>query len=132
MEDYEIFTSYYARAKSLEADRWLFLQISQSSPSWWPNEYLVKLKEVMPPWYLVTSIKVGAISEEEYRCQYLKYLEDTVDREALVNRLNKYLKYTNVVLLCYEKSADFCHRHILAEWLQPDFKIEELGASYYE
>ena len=31
------------------------------------------------------------------------------------------------VLLCYEKPGDFCHRHILANWLEENFgfKVEE-------
>jgi uncharacterized protein (DUF488 family) len=33
----------------------------------------------------------------------------------------------NKVLLCYEKSSDFCHRHIVAAWLRHyGYKAEEL------
>ncbi len=31
------------------------------------------------------------------------------------------------ILLCYEKPENFCHRHILAEWLRKNgYKCEEL------
>ena len=31
------------------------------------------------------------------------------------------------VLLCYEKSEDFCHRHIIAAWLQHyGYTVKEL------
>lgn len=25
--------------------------------------------------------------------------------------------HPNIVLLCYEKPTDFCHRHLVAQWL---------------
>lgn len=32
----------------------------------------------------------------------------------------------DIALICYEKPADFCHRHLVAEWLsQNGFKCEE-------
>lgn len=37
------------------------------------------------------------------------------------------IKYRNKVLLCYERPEDFCHRHLIAEWLKKyGFKCEEL------
>jgi uncharacterized protein (DUF488 family) len=31
------------------------------------------------------------------------------------------------VLLCYEKSGDFCHRHLVAEWLRRyGYEVKEL------
>lgn len=33
-------------------------------------------------------------------------------------------KDRDIVLCCYEKPDEFCHRHILAEWLGKD--VEEL------
>lgn len=26
--------------------------------------------------------------------------------------------HSNIVLICYEKSTDFCHRHLVADWLE--------------
>ena len=36
-------------------------------------------------------------------------------------------KCDNMILLCYEKSGDFCHRHVLADWLEENFgyRVEE-------
>lgn len=31
-----------------------------------------------------------------------------------------------IALICYEKPSDFCHRHLVAEWLnQNGYKCEE-------
>jgi len=32
--------------------------------------------------------------------------------------------HVHLVLLCYEKPTDFCHRHLFAEWLRENTKIE--------
>ena len=34
---------------------------------------------------------------------------------------------TDIILLCYEKSGDFCHRHIVADWIESELKkrVEE-------
>jgi uncharacterized protein (DUF488 family) len=33
----------------------------------------------------------------------------------------------DIIFLCYEKSGDFCHRHILADWLEENMgvRVEE-------
>ena len=32
----------------------------------------------------------------------------------------------DICLICYEKPTDFCHRHLVAEWLRKyDFKCKE-------
>lgn len=33
----------------------------------------------------------------------------------------------HIALVCYEKSGDFCHRHIVADWLnQAGYDVKEL------
>lgn len=56
---------------------------------------------------------------EIYKEETLKLLEDKI--EDLYNLLD------NKVLLCYEKSESFCHRHIVAEWFKAHgYDCEEL------
>jgi len=43
----------------------------------------------------------------------------------LIDIQNKENK-NDIALICYEKPSDFCHRHLVAEWLhQNGFKCEE-------
>ena len=38
-----------------------------------------------------------------------------------------YEKYNNKIFLCFEKTGDFCHRHIVSSWLKyHGFECEEL------
>ena len=43
--------------------------------------------------------------------------EAVFDLGRLADKDNTYSSY-DICLLCYEKSSDFCHRHLVAEWLR--------------
>ena len=40
----------------------------------------------------------------------------------VVARLEK--PYKGIVFVCYEKSDDFCHRHIFADYMRTHFNID--------
>lgn len=110
----KIYTSYFAknaqhpRAKSI--CRW--------PPKWYNG---VQCGLLAPSVDLLTGYKMGTVSEEEYTETYLSYL----NRLGLI----KVLAVLNDgdVLLCYEKPGDFCHRHILARWLNNNgVEVEEI------
>ena len=61
----------------------------------------------------------------------LSYVEEwQLNKEEIIKQL-EYISQKNdnadIVLVCYEKKGDFCHRHILTEWLGSDYNIEELS-----
>lgn len=63
------------------------------------------------------SIKSGKINEEEYERRY---------REEILSKLdpqNIYDMFKNNVLLCYESPGKFCHRRIVAAWLQENLGV---------
>ena len=51
------------------------------------------------------------------------------DREKIRNEMSAPVwenDNVHVVLLCYEKRGDFCHRHLVADWLNKNgFNCEE-------
>jgi len=58
-----------------------------------------------------------------------KYFEKVYYEEVLkdLNPMKVYVDLgQNAVLLCWEKSGDFCHRHIVADWLSKALKIDIL------
>lgn len=69
-----------------------------------------------PEWAMVMGIKKGGgLSEEDYTAQYNelmrnRYLEDKTF-------LNYLFEKERIVLLCYCKAGDFCHRHLLVKIL---------------
>lgn len=89
-------------------------------------------KELAPKitFWKVWHENIGIISEEENNRYYIEqyYLQvlSKLDPEDI------YQKLDNSVLLCYEETDQFCHRHIVAEWFQllldihvPEIKMNE-------
>ncbi len=75
-----------------------------------------------PTWNIVTGVKDGTITEDEYTAEYLKILAK-LDPQKVVDDLGD-----GAIMLCYEKPTDFCHRHIVACWLKQklDMDVEEI------
>ena len=75
---------------------------------------------------------IGKIPEEENTRFYIEHYYDEVLSQVDVMELLK--DEVSPVLLCYEKGQDFCHRHVLAEYIQivygeivNDVKIDHNG-----
>lgn len=112
-----IYTSYYAKFRKLNPSV-VCVQISTSKPDWF---LCVRdsIPELFPGWDLVNGIKSGSITQEEYKDTYLKRLA-IMDKNFILNRIKEISDAhggKDVVLLCYEKPGDFCHRHFVGEWL---------------
>ena len=76
---------------------------------------------------------IGKIAEEENNYFYIKNYYNLVlkqlDSKEIVKLFNK-----DTIFLCYENNDEFCHRHIVAYWLEkelgikvPEIKTDELG-----
>ena len=65
---------------------------------------------------------IGKISEQDniryYIIEYYKQVLSKVDIEQLFENEKA------PILLCYEDSSEFCHRHILAEYINIKYGIE--------
>ena len=116
-----IYTSYFASNKydikdGVSVARYVKFSVSDYCPELYPSKSLLE-------WY--KGLPVGVRSTPEYIEKYTNlYIEQTLsklDVHELAKRLN------NKVLLCYEKSSDFCHRHIIAKWFRDNgYGCEEL------
>lgn len=101
----KFYTSYYSKCK-VGDNR---LAISQGVPAWYTGR---RSKILAPDWKLVMDLKNNNISEEAFTEKYVAQLE-SIGILAVENVL-----HDGDVLLCWEASNKFCHRHILAEWLR--------------
>ena len=65
---------------------------------------------------------IGKIPEDQntryYIEQYYKQVLSKVDIEELLK------DEKDPILLCYERGQDFCHRHVLAEYIEMKYKIK--------
>lgn len=82
----------------------------------------LKYSPLYPTWDMVSNYKntkdKGAYIEKYNAIlNKLKPTEVVLDLLASVGNF-KGLNYTpEIALVCYEKSDDFCHRHLVADWL---------------
>ena len=69
---------------------------------------------------------IGKISEEENNKYYIEQYYELVLSKLDVEEVYRYLNYS--ILLCYEDSNIFCHRHIVAAWFELllDVKVPEV------
>lgn len=128
-------TSYYAKFSRLpkeEKNRYMPILISTSLPKWFldKEEYYMEYKLLAPSSDSVFKLKNNKMSQEDFTNAYTDKLKG-LDLEKILEDLYDYegITDTEIVLLCYEKSTDFCHRHILREYLNENFNtnITELG-----
>ena len=90
--------------------------ISRSRPKGWNGRVYEKLA---PSWAL---IRLAKLSEAEYTRRYNEEVLSKLDTEEVYGELGK-----DAILLCWEMPGTFCHRRLVAGWLE-----EELGISVHE
>ena len=75
---------------------------------------------------MLNAYKNKQITEVQYKERYIAELDSHKDIVQMVfETLNKIVgENQDLILLCYEKPSDFCHRHILAEYLYDKFNLE--------
>lgn len=110
-------TSYFASPKIVKGDLNL-RPISKKPPDWFynPGGTYVPL---CPSWNLVMSYKDGHITKEEYTIRYYDEILNKLDPARTYQELGE-----NAILLCWEKSGEFCHRRIVADWFLKHLQIE--------
>ena len=111
----KIYTSYYGKLKKIP-EAIIPISISISKPK---GINIPVLKKLAPSYDLLKWWKnslQGEAEKEKYEKIYLRQISK-INPDDIVNELKRISGGSDVVLLCYEKSGDFCHRNILAEWL---------------
>jgi Protein of unknown function, DUF488 len=105
----KIYTSYYANVKNLSPEM-VPVGISQGKNRWVTVEYYDK--RLAPTWKMMKSPR--AVYDKEF-AEALNKLDAQEVYDSLPD---------NAVLLCYEKYNDWCHRRMVAEWLEDELGIE--------
>ena len=100
-----LFTSYFTRC---------YLHPAAISISRWaPKEFAgPAYPDLAPSQELLLDYKKGLVDDVEYTRRFMTQLS-TLDPHKVVADLPP-----QSILLCYEGSSLFCHRHIVAEWIE--------------
>jgi hypothetical protein len=106
-----IYTSNFARcATNIQA-----VSIALKSPEWYKGR---EYKKLAPPNWLLQDYHKG-LSIEDYELYYYSEVLSRLNACEVVHDLGN-----NAILLCWESASDFCHRHLVAKWLNKEIGIE--------
>jgi hypothetical protein len=104
-------TSYFAKTKNYPKG----VSIARKAPFWYKGRTYQKLAPKY--WFFKKYKKDG--DEKFYEEQYYKEVLDKLDPKQVYEELGE-----EAILLCWEKPVSFCHRHIVAEWLNKNLNLE--------
>lgn len=120
-----IYTSYFAKLKELEKHNIIPISICGKAPDWYKGS---QYKKLAPKYGFFMEWKKNH-DNNYYIEHFQKEVLDGLDAATVIKELNYLVPNVNgkdIALICYEKPSDFCHRHLVAEWLnQNGFKCEE-------
>ena len=104
-------TSYYSKSAKLSNS----VSIAAKAPSWFNGR---EYKKLAPKYWFFKKYKEDG-NEQFYTEQYQKEVLDPLDPQKVFDELGE-----DAILLCWETSEKFCHRHLVAEWLTKELGIE--------
>ena len=107
-----IYTSYFANWRNFPEGSYA-VGVVRFTPEWWRGPNLIMLA---PSEDLLRQFKNKEIDEFIFKQKYLRELDErnlkADDVKIILNSIHR-----DIILCCYETPEEFCHRHILAEWL---------------
>jgi len=105
----KLYTSYFSKYKNGKNA----VSIARGTPRWFSGKRII---EFAPPRYMID------FPEEKYKKEFQKEVIEKTAKSGLLKLED------GMVLLCYEKPNEFCHRHIIADWLRSlGHEVEEMS-----
>lgn len=122
-----VYTSYFAKLKELENHNIIPISICGKAPDWYKG---LQYKKLAPKYGFFMKWKKNH-DNDYYIEHFQKEVLDGLDATEVILDFSR-MDYgfnvgeNDIALICYEKPSDFCHRHLVAEWLnQNGFQREE-------
>jgi hypothetical protein len=100
------------------------IAITRITPRWMKD--VKEDKRLSPKLSTLMNYKKGKITDTEYIFEFDKVLNELLPMNIVTDILND---NDDKVLVCYCGNDKFCHRHLVAEWLEDklDITINEVG-----
>lgn len=112
-----IYTGYYGRINEYEEAGLTPVAISGQAPCWFEGYHFPFLG---PSLDIFTKWKNKEITDQQYVDRFIPERLEKLDKTDLKRQLEM---IDNPILLCYEKEG-FCHRHIVAAWIEQNLGLE--------
>jgi len=115
----KIYTSYFGNLKTLEKFNIFPIGICQYPPKWFKGPNLIS---IAPTPFILNNFR----SNHE---QFIKLFKSEIlsihkDPQDFVNRLEFISEGKDVALCCFETPDKFCHRHLIAKWLNNTLNLD--------
>jgi hypothetical protein len=104
-------TSYYSKSAKLPNA----VSIAGKAPDWYTGR---EYKALAPKYWFFAKYKQDH-DEKFYTEQFQKEVLDQLDPQQVFNDLGE-----DAVILCWEAAGKFCHRRLVAKWLEEKLHIE--------
>ena len=78
-----------------------------------------------PSWELLKDCKAGLVMQKQYEERYIAEQRASVKENTHVWRW--FFQKERIVVCCYERFGDFCHRHVLREYILPRLGAIDCG-----
>ena len=113
-------TSYFARLKEISYP----VSICGRAPEWYKGP---QYKKLAPKLWFFQLYKSGDLDAKGYTEAYKEEVLAPLDPKEVYEKLCSFYNTSEVTLLCYEKPGDFCHRHLIADWLNAaGYDVQEM------
>lgn len=132
-----IYTSYFAKLKSLP-DNIIPISICGKAPAWYKGlqykklapkyDFFMEWKKTHDNNYYIKCFKEQITDQlNVYETVYELYEKIGVYLDEVgISFSSESANDKHICLICYEKPVDFCHRHLVAKWLNDNnFKCKE-------
>ena len=120
-----IYTSYFAKLKSLPANI-VPISICGKAPDWYKG---VQYKKLAPKYDFFMEWKRTHDNDYYIKC-FNEQVLSCLSVATVITQLSELAKSPDFALICYERPGDFCHRHLVADWLKANgISCEEWGCN---
>lgn len=110
-----MYTSYFAKLKKMPKEI-IPISICGKAPDWYKG---LQYKKLAPKYDFFMKWKETHDNDyyiKHFNKEVLNLLNPNKVLEELVFMARKPNYNPEIVLICYEKPSDFCHRHLISEW----------------
>lgn len=113
-----IYTGYYNKLEYYKQNGLTPISIAGGAPDFFDG---IEWRFFAPSLDIFSQWKSGKITDEQYIARFVPERLEKLDKSKIRELL---LSVKNPILLCYEKPGDFCHRHIVADWISSNLLLE--------
>ena len=107
------YTSYFAKLKSLPEDV-IPISICGKAPDWYTG---AQYKKLAPKYAFLMKYKEDGDAEYYDKC-FQEQVLNPLDFDTVISELTSLSQGKDIALICYERPDAFCHRQLVANWLQ--------------